>query len=335
LQKSLQYIKVTDSSFRHFDKNSVNINTVIVEFKKQSDIKKICFDVMEKNDTAIIKTNERSFNITDNTLSEIKWGTIMSTDEEIISVLKMIIEKRKTIDQSFYTVGQGINVKRNTFIPKKDRTKFKEEKNIINAVFKEYQYIYMDFDYFLYHSFTENQTDIKTLKKIKAEELKLNSNKTFIRKYPSIVIPRGIGEVHFSGLLTEQALSNSLVDIYLNKPNEEKQLNIWLFCNSSLFFLYREISGRKNLGGGLLKSEAADIKLLPLYFPIADSKEIKTLFNEMDTPIRLQDRLKTSVQQKIDKLVFDYFGFSPKLQSKITSELLRLFKLRCLKAKNN
>ncbi|MDR3197525.1 MAG: N-6 DNA methylase [Planctomycetaceae bacterium] len=330
LTKTLQYIKITESSFRHFDKTSANINTVIVEFKKQSQIKKVCFDIMEKDNSHIIKTNKKSFKIDDTILSEMKWGTIMSTDKDMLSIFQTVIEKGKTIDQSFYTVGQGINVKQNIFIPKKNCTKFEQKKNIINAVFKEYQYIYTDFEYFIYHSFTENKRDIETLNEIKAEEF--NTGKAFTRKYPAVIMPRGIGNKHFAGLLTKQALSNSFVDIYLNEPDEEKQLNIWLFCNSGLFFLYREISGRKNLGGGLLKSEAADIKLLPLYFPIASSKEIKMLFDEMGTPINLQDRLKTSVQQKIDKLVFDYFDFSAELRLKIISELLRLFEFRCKKA---
>jgi hypothetical protein len=257
----------------------------------------------------------------------------MSTNEDILSVLKTIIEKGETIDQSFYTVGQGINVKQNVFISKANTTKLKQKKNLINAVFKEDKYIYTDFDYFLYYPFTDDKNDIETLKKIEAKVF--NNSKSFTRKYPSIIMPRGLGDKHFAGLLTNAALSNSMVDIYLKKPDEEKQLNIWLFCNSSLFFLYREISGRKNLGGGMLKSEATDIKALPLYFPITNSKTIKTLFQEMKEPISLQNRLKTSIQQKIDTLVFDYFGFSIKLQNKIISELLRLLDFRYTKADSN
>jgi hypothetical protein len=334
LMKVLQYIKITDSTFRHFDKNAANVNTVIVKFKKQSEVKQICFDVMGKNDNDIIEaTNEKSFNIKNNSLSELKWGVIMSTSADILSVLKAVIDRGKTIDQSFYTIGQGINVKRDAFISKGNRTKFKRKENLINAVFKENQYIYTDFDYFLYHFFVEDKNDIETLKEINAEEL--NGGKTFVRKYPSVIMPRGIGDKHFAGLLTVPALSNSFVDIYFNTPDEENQLNIWLFCNSSLFFLYREISGRKNLGGGLLKSEATDIKSLPLYFPITNFKKIRTLFSKMGDPINLQSRLKTSIQQEIDKLVFDYFGFSVVLQNKIISELSRLFEFRDNKAKSN
>jgi hypothetical protein len=111
------------------------------------------------------------------------------------------------------------------------------------------------------------------------------------------------------------------------------KFNIWLFCNSSLFFLYRELSGRKNLGGGLLKSEAADIKQIPLYFPIADKETICSIVSEMGEPINLPDRLETPVQKEIDALVFSYFEIEPESQTRIISELLRQFHFRCNKAK--
>ncbi|GHT36252.1 hypothetical protein FACS189427_07510 [Planctomycetales bacterium] len=331
LTNTLQYIKITDSSFRHFDRASVNINTVIVEFKKQSSVKKVCFDVMEKNGSRIITKDKRSFNYGKGISSEMKWGIVMAADNGILAALKIVIEEGKTIDQTFYSIGQGINVKQNTFIPKKYKSKFKQKENVINAVFKEYQYNYTDYDFFLYHFYMDNKTDAETLKTVNAEVL--NGGKTFTRKYPSIIMPRGIGDKHFAGLLTERALSNSFVDVYLDEPDVEKQLNIWLFCNSSLFFLYRELSGRKNLGGGLLKSEATDIKLLPLYFPIASKKRILTLLNKVGIPISIEERLNTDVQKKIDQLVFDYFDFSAELRMKITDELLRLFRFRYNKAK--
>jgi hypothetical protein len=241
----------------------------------------------------------------------------------------MIIEKGKTIDQSFYSIGQGINVNKNTFISKQEKHKFAQKFNIINAVFKEYQYTYTKFAYFLYHSFKPNQPDISSLEVIDKEEFTNGQ-----RQYPAIIMPRGIGGLHFAGLLNSRALSNSFVDVYVNTQDEEKKLNIWLFCNSSLFFLYRELSGRKNLGGGLLKSEAADIKQFPLYFPIANKETILSIIGEMGEPVSLQDRLKTSVQKKIDELVFSYFEIASKFQSQVTDELLRLFHLRCSKAKN-
>ncbi|MDR0610360.1 MAG: SAM-dependent methyltransferase, partial [Planctomycetaceae bacterium] len=339
LIRTLQYIKITDSPFRHFNKHSANVNTVITQFKKQSEIKKIYFDMMDKDGSRLVTKNEKSFDLKNSILSDLKWGMIMSTDNEILSVLTRVIECGKKNDQSFYSIGQGINANKKTFISKDEKSKFNQKENIINVIFKEYEYVYTEFSYFLYHAFNSNDRDDSVLETINAEQL--GDGKSFTRKYPSIIMPRGIGSLHFAGLLNDKALSNSFVDIYIQTPDDEKILNIWLFCNSSLFFLYREISGRKNLGGGLLKSEAADIKLFPLYFPIADKKTIRLITNKMGTPCNLKDRLKIPIQKQIDHLVFSYFEIPPDLQTKILNELLRLFHFRsdktktCLTAEQN
>ena len=330
LVKTLQNIKIIDSPFRHFDRTSANINTVITQFKKQSDVKQINFDTMKKEGEKIITQKGKSFDLENRILSDMKWGMILATDDEVFSVLRKVIDKGKALDQSFYSIGQGINVNKNLFIPKQEKKKFEQKANIINAVFKEYQYTYTRFSYFLYHSFKPNPFDIAVLESINAEEF---GNGSFTRKYPSIIMPRGIGALHFAGLLNSKTLSNSFVDVYINTQDEGKKLNIWLFCNSSLFFLYRELSGRKNLGGGLLKSEAADIKQFPLYFPIADKETILSITREMGEPISVSDRLETTVQKNIDELVFSYFGIDTASQSKVISELLRLFHLRSDKAK--
>ncbi|MDR2172159.1 MAG: Eco57I restriction-modification methylase domain-containing protein, partial [Planctomycetaceae bacterium] len=331
LLKTLQNINITDSSFRHFNRNSANINTVIVKFQKKSNKKIICFDTMNKDGQNIIVQNKKIFNIDNNILSDLKWGIITATNNEILTILIKIIECGKNIDQSFYSIGQGINVNQKTFIPESEKTQFKQKENIINAVFKEYKYTYADFSYFVYHSFNYNKSDTSVLEKLQAEEF--CSDVSLNRKYPSIIMPRGIGTSHFAGLINGIALSNSFVDVYIKTQDDEKILNIWLFCNSSLFFLYRELSGRKNLGGGLLKSEAADVKLFPLYFPITNKKIIQTIINKTSTPCNLQKRLETTVQKEIDDLVFSYFKIPPNLQTKILNELLRLFQLRCNKAK--
>ena len=330
LIKTLQQIKIIESPFRHFDRASANINTVITQFRKQSEEKKINFDSMKKEGNKIVTQQGKSFDLNNCILPDMKWGMILATDNEIFSILTKVIEKGKTLNQTFYSIGQGINVSKNAFIPKQEKQKFEQKTNIIHAVFKEYQYTYSRFSYFLYHSFKPNQSDVSVLATINAEAF---GNGKFTRQYPSIIMPRGVGAVHFAGLLHGKALSNSFVDVYMNTQDEEKKLNIWLFCNSSVFFLYRELSGRKNLGGGLLKSEAADIKQFPLYFPIADRETILSIAGEMEKPVNLPDRLEESVQKKIDNLVFAYFGIKSAAQKKIVNELLRLFRLRCEKAK--
>jgi len=330
LVKTLQHIKVIDSPFRHFNRKSANINTVITQFKKAAEVKQVSFDTMQKKEERIVTQKGKSFDLKDKMLSDMKWGMILATNNDLFSVLQKIIEHGKTVDQSFYTIGQGINVNKKTFIPTPEKQKFEQKTNMINAVFKEYQYTYTKFSYFLYHSFKPSPTDISILETINAEEF---GNGSFTRKYPSIIMPRGIGELHYAGLLNSNALSNSFVDVYVDSQDEEKKLNVWLFCNSSLFFLYRELSGRKNLGGGLLKSEATDIKQFPLYFPVTNQETILAITTEMETPVPLPERLEMSVQKRIDDVVCSYFGMDTALRSKMITELLRLFRLRLEKAK--
>jgi hypothetical protein len=326
----LGYMKVSDSPFRHFDSHSANINTVVTIFKKKSTSKTICFDMMRNVNQRIITENEKIMNIGNDILTNFKWGTIMYTSNDIFDVLKKIINEGKKFDQSFYTIGQGINEVKAAFIPISERDFFSENRNIINAIYKEYQYIYSSVDYFLYHSFVKNKEDIDRLKQ--GNFIELFKGKKFKRKYPSIIMPRGIGTTHFAGLLPQKTLSNSFVDVYMLENDEEKKLNIWLFCNSSLFFLYREISGRKNLGGGLLKSEATDIKMIPLYFPIARKKTILSILEKTSAPQNLHEQLEHDTQKEIDSLVFSYFDLENRAKM-VNSELIRSFDFRFEKAR--
>ncbi|MDR2406765.1 MAG: Eco57I restriction-modification methylase domain-containing protein, partial [Bacteroidales bacterium] len=329
---TLDYIKVSDSPFRHFDKNSANINTVITLFKKKSVVKSVCFDMMRKQGDTLLSGSLKSFAINDNILTNVKWGVVLYTTNDIFSIYQDIISKGSKIDQSFYSIGQGINENQDVFIPVKEKSKIEQQENIIYAVFKEYKYHYKTFDYFLYHQTKKSSRDINLLRQINAQEFAKRKN--IKRKYPAIILPRGIGATHFAGIIDGKAFSNSYVDIYMIDDNEEMKMNIWLFCNSSLFFLYREISGRKNLGGGLLKSEATDIKSIPLYFPISDKKTLLSIIENAGNPISLPERLQTPVQRQIDSLVFSYFNIE-KYEKLIIRELNHLFNFRNQKAKHD
>jgi hypothetical protein len=217
---TLEYMRVGDSPFRHFDPRSANINTVVTFFKKKSSLKNICFDMMKKDHQRIVTENEKTINISDNILTNFKWGIIMYTSNEIFDIFKKLIDEGGKFDQSFYSIGQGINEIKDVFIPITEIGNILENKNIINVIYKEYKYIYSSCDYFLYHSFIKNNKDIKKLKQINFVEL--FKGKKFKRKFPSIIMPRGIGATHFAGLLPEKTLSNSFVDVYMLQEDEEK-----------------------------------------------------------------------------------------------------------------
>ncbi|MCL2410483.1 MAG: hypothetical protein FWC97_02455 [Treponema sp.] len=287
---------------------------------------------MEKNNNLINVEQKKIFKLNNPVLLNEKWGYIMNTQDNIYNIFSDIKNNHNIESQSFYSIGQGINENKSVFIHKKHLQNINQKNNIISAVYKESSYFYNETEYFLYHSFTKDKKDALYLKSIGAEELA--KGKELKRKYPTIIMPRGIGDTHFAGILPAKTLSNSYVDIYMDKPDEEKSLNIWLFCNSSLFFLYREISGRKNLGGGLLKAEASDIKNIPLYFPILDKKGIKYLLEKNNKPDNLLKRLENDIQKEIDSLILKYFNISDK-NTLIISELKKLYEFRVKKAKSS
>ena len=139
-------------------------------------------------------------------------------------------------------------------------------------------------------------------------------------------MPRGIGK-HYCAFNLAKCYSSSGVDLYDDeeKASEEVLLNLWLFFNSSLFWLLREISGRKNLGGGMLKSEAIDLKSLPVYMDFNKYHEIKEIFDSISSRKVLStvNEIKTQEHIKIDKMIFDYLGLDELKRENILKSLLR------------
>lgn len=73
--------------------------------------------------------------------------------------------------------------------------------------------------------------------------------------------------------------TSSYVEIYeKEKLTDIEKLCIWIFCNSSLLWLLREYTGRCNLGGGMLKAEATDLKSLPLCFRFGNIQEMQDIY---------------------------------------------------------
>lgn len=153
---------------------------------------------------------------------------------------------------------------------------------------------------------------------------------------PILFMPRGIGR-HFSAMNVAHAFTASCVDIYDYNKNtpEEVKLNLWLFLNSSLLWLLREISGRKNLGGGMLKAEATDLKSFPLYIHFNKQNEISKIYEALSKRQALNtiEELYSSEHKHIDRLVFDYLGVTEDIKSKTITYLEKTIKERHTKSK--
>ena len=151
-------------------------------------------------------------------------------------------------------------------------------------------------------------------------------------------MPRGIGR-HFCSLNSVNAFSASFVELYdnLENLNEEAKFNLWLFLNSSIAWLIREISGRKNLGGGMLKAEAIDLKAFPLYYEFDQFSSIKKIFSKLKDREALHtlDEIRTTEHAQIDDIVYGYLGINRNLREVLKSLLVKKITERSEKSKTS
>ena len=153
---------------------------------------------------------------------------------------------------------------------------------------------------------------------------------------PVLILPRGIGR-HFCCINNIKGFSSSFVEIYdnLNNITEEILYNLWLFLNSSIAWLIREISGRKNLGGGMLKAEAVDLKYFPLYFNFENLEKIKNIFSLIKNREALSplEEINSKEHRQIDEIVFDSFNINKKIREHLITNLQNKIIQRSLKSR--
>ena len=113
-------------------------------------------------------------------------------------------------------------------------------------------------------------------------------------------------------------------------------LNIWLFCNSSLLWLLREVTGRTNLGGGMLKAEATDLRSIPICYDFRSHHRIAKLYNHLKShhmSTNLLDTLQESNHMEIDNIVLSSLGLENEKEY-IIQQLIKMVNNRMKKSKN-
>ena len=115
-------------------------------------------------------------------------------------------------------------------------------------------------------------------------------------KVPALIMPRGIGNRYYCTFNACKAFSYSNVELYFadNLWDTDLHYCLWAYLNSSLVWLFREATGRKNLGGGLLKAEATDMRMLPIDFEFDFSDQARIVFSEIKnrSPLPLEQKFK-------------------------------------------
>ena len=324
LMNNLNILAVIDSDYKYFE--TADINTVITIFKKDERIDnpisyyKVhsknfnnCNILSETNDNNI---DVRRFELGNELLKQLKWGFLFNAGNELIKSLNTMYKKGLIAEKGNCSIGQGLNLTKDYFV-KDENVIFVSPESLIpiytvdnngELVWETKKTYIVDKD-----KNSKHNDEIKEFDKTKTTKIP-----------PKIIMPRGVGSRHFASINKINGYSASYVDIYMNEEDEEKLYNIWLFCNSSLFWLIRESMGRTNLGGGMLKAEAIDLKNVPIIFNFNKFDEIKSIMNKLENYI-VEDttvEIKKDYHIAIDKLVFDYLEIDDTTREKLLEELV-------------
>lgn len=254
------------------------------------------------------------YSYTDELLQDVKWGFLLSSSKEILEIFDLLREKAiklEDIKGCRLSFGQGLNLSKNyladsrtllalPFAKKAAIPLFTSDDGAVFNIQKTSQYI-----------LDRTKLTKQEIQEIQAHNIVPFDPTSTSKKPPRLIMPRGISR-HFCAFNSLGCYSSSGVDLYdvANNANEDILLNLWLFFNSSLFWLLREISGRKNLGGGMLKSEAVDLKNMPVYMDFQNTKEIKKIFGQLSKRQALVsvDEIDTDEHKQIDDIVFDFLN---------------------------
>ena len=320
LLKNMNVMGIVDSDYKYFE--TADINTII-SFLKKKTLEETppvqffhCHDSLEIHPCNIISPEENDISVNCNIfpstnilLQRYKWGLIFSANSELIHLLeKMEIKQDENFARKI-CVGQGLNI-----------TKDKILKEQTDKTFP-----YFTSDNGPIYSWNETKFFVS------------NDVLTSVRKMPLLILPRGLG-THFCCMNEIGGYSSSYVEIYERTAlSRIEKLRLWIFCNSSLLWLLREYTGRCNLGGGMLKAEATDLKNLPLCFDFEDLPEMEAIYALAKTcsvPSKIEDAVHSEVHKRIDDIVFDYFGL-PRGNNFVVEMLINRFNWRGKKSKTN
>ena len=274
-QGKFSFERIVDSSAKFFsDTESQNINAIITFFSTRK-VAEIEYAIA---DSDMVTVPERTIAAK----QSMKWGHLFSMPEFYGGILEKMSARANA--KGVITFGQGLNF---------PMSKLDLPESNIPVIVKSV-------------SFVADSAD----RKVGQAEISVARS----RKVPALVMPRGIGERYYCTFNISRAYSYSHVEAYLPKQLWETELHycLWAYLNSSLVWLFREITGRKNLGGGMLKAEATDMKTLPVNFNFDFADDAKHVFDLIKTrePLPVSEEVYTKEHLILDDMIGSYFGIS-------------------------
>ena len=278
--------RIVDTSAKFFsDSNRPQINAVVTVFGKQPQ-KDIAYEIV--NDSM-----EKTESKTIAARQAMKWGHVAAMPQFFIDMLADMVNRADA--RGAITFGQGLD------FPLKE---LNQPGNNVPVIAKDVEFVATSADGRI------GPNRISSTRK---------------GKVPALIMPRGVGDRYYCTFNACKAFSYSGVELYLANELRDSDLHycLWAYLNSSLAWLFREVTGRRNPGGGLLKAEATDMKALPINFAFDFAGKAKEVFKALEdrAPLPLAQEINTDEHLAIDQMVFDYFGFAD-MQSDTRSELI-------------
>lgn len=318
LIKKCEVHAIIDSEYKYFE--TADINTVITIIKNRNNnddylpVKFFhCNGSLEKHPCNILSIRNteyisiKSFSLNDHLLHNYKWGVIIKADQKLLRIIETISKFEDKILSSKISIGQGLNLTKSHIVYSPSSQTYPYYTSEIGPTYS-----------WRNSSCYVSKDDI--------------SNG---RKKPLLIMPRGIG-THFCSVNECSGYTSSYVEIY-GELSQKETLNIWLFCNSSLFWLLREITGRTNLGGGMLKAEASDLKSIPICYNFDKYSEILALYMAVKDKVintNISTTLNDELHKILDAIVLKFFGLENE-ESYLVDTLQNMIFKRIKKSKTN
>lgn len=348
LLKNATVNRIIDSDFKYFDSSdSANINTLIVDYSQK---------YLDQIEFYRVHVNYEHFSVfdlpsqawgenkvgkvirlrnSDQVLDKYKWGVLFDSEPFLIDLLSHLELKGKKISEvNGFSIGQGLNIPVSSIVDHDFVKEYRLAKGSLTPFVTHEdgnRYNLESTQHFLINP-VNMEADI--LKRIKKLDVHILDSKTFRRPIPKLIMPRGVSK-YYCAYNQINAYGGSTVDVYADSSSETSILKLWVFLNSSLGWLLREISGRKNLGGGLLKAEAVDLNYFPIYYESLDDSKISRLFGKFidRTPLPTISEIQSDEHMELDSFVFDSIGIARETQTDIRRLLSKLISARISKAK--
>jgi len=292
LLKKCKVHAIIDSEYKYFETADINTIITIIRNRNESNdkfpvkffhcngsLEKYPCNTFSMHDTENVTLKE--FLSSDQLLHNYKWGIIIRAEQKLLRIIETISQLEDKSLSSKISIGQGLNLTKS------------------HIVYSQSSRTYPYYTSEIGPTYSWNNSSCYVSK----------DDISSSRKKPLLIMPRGIG-THFCSINECSGYTSSYVEIY-GDLSQEETLNIWLFCNSSLFWLLREIAGRTNLGGGMLKAEATDLKSIPICYNFNKPSEIFALYMTVKDKVidtSISATLNDNQHKMIDAIVLKFFG---------------------------